>query len=124
MKWRYLGHLQLLSSVVAVIAEVEVSPQEQMANPQGMEVFAIERSGLPEDFVSFPGLCGNRRQSYLCRIGRLSGAHYYSGRHRERLCASGLRPPKLSAQVRRPNSYTSCIPAHMDAFITRTGRNG
>ena len=57
MKWRHLGHLQLFSRVVAVIAEMEVSLQE-MANPQGMEVFAIERPGLPEDFVSFPALCG------------------------------------------------------------------
>ena len=40
------------------MAEKEVSPQEEMANPQGMEVFAVERSGLPEDFVSFPALCG------------------------------------------------------------------
>ena len=58
MKWRHLGHLQLFSRVVAVIAEMEVSSQEEMANPQGMEVFAIERPGLPEDFVSFPALCG------------------------------------------------------------------
>ena len=40
------------------MAEMEVSPQEEMANPQGMKVFAVERSGLPEDFVSFPALCG------------------------------------------------------------------
>ena len=32
-------------------------PQE-MANPQRMKVFAVERPGLPEDFVSFPALCG------------------------------------------------------------------
>ena len=35
------------------MAEMEVSPQEEMANPQ---VFAVERPGLPEDFVSFPAL--------------------------------------------------------------------
>ena len=58
MKWRYLGHFQLLSSAVAAMAEMEVSPQEKMANPQGMKVFAVERPGLPEDFVSFPALCG------------------------------------------------------------------
>ena len=58
MKWRHLGHLQLFSRVVAVVAEMEVSPQEEMANPQGMKVFAVERPGLPEDSVSFPGLCG------------------------------------------------------------------
>ena len=40
------------------MAEMEVSPQEEMANPQGMKVFAVERPGLPEDFVFFPALCG------------------------------------------------------------------
>ena len=29
-----------------------------MANPQGMKVLAVERPGLPEDFVSLPALCG------------------------------------------------------------------
>ena len=47
-----------LSKAVAAMVEMEVSPQEEMANPQGMEVFAVERPGLPEDFVSFPALCG------------------------------------------------------------------
>ena len=58
MKWRYLGHLQLLSGAVAVKAEMKVSPQEEMANPQGMKVFAVERHGLRGDFVCFPALCG------------------------------------------------------------------
>ena len=41
------------------MAEImEVSPQMEVANPQGMKVFAVERPGLPEDFVSFPALCG------------------------------------------------------------------
>ena len=40
------------------MAEMEVSPQEEMANPQGMKGFAVEKLGLPEDFVSFPALCG------------------------------------------------------------------
>ena len=51
----------------------------------------------------------NRRHSYLRRIGRLSGVRY-SGRHRERLSASGFRSPKLGGQVRRPNYCTSCKP--------------
>ena len=58
MKWRYLGCLQLLSKAAAAMAEMEASPQEEMANPQGMKVFAVERPGLPEDFVYFPALCG------------------------------------------------------------------
>ena len=36
------------------MAELEVSPQEEMANPQGRKVSAVERPGLPEVFVSFP----------------------------------------------------------------------
>ena len=40
------------------MAKIEVSPQVEMANPQGMKVFAVERPGLPEDFVYFPALCG------------------------------------------------------------------
>ena len=40
------------------MAEIEVSPQGEMANPQGMKVFAVERPGLPEDSVSLSALCG------------------------------------------------------------------
>ena len=58
MKWRYSGHLQLLSRAIVVKAEMEVDPQEKMANLQGMKVFAVESRELPEDFVSFHALCG------------------------------------------------------------------
>ena len=58
MKWRHLSHFQLLSRAVAVMAEIEVIPQEEMANPQCMKVFAVERHGLSKDFVSFRALCG------------------------------------------------------------------
>ena len=47
------------------MAEMEVSPQEEMANPQGMKVFAVERNGLPEGFMSFPALCGVQSSSLL-----------------------------------------------------------
>ena len=40
------------------MAEMEVSLQEEMANPQRMKMFAVERPGLPGDFVSSPALCG------------------------------------------------------------------
>ena len=56
MKWRYLGHLRLLSKAVAVRAEVEINSQEEMANPQGMKLFAVERHGLPEDFLYCPAI--------------------------------------------------------------------
>ena len=47
------------------MAEMEVSPQEEMANPQGMKVFTVERPGLREDFVSFPSLCGVQSSSLV-----------------------------------------------------------
>ena len=37
--------------------KMEVSPQEEIANPQGMKMFVVERPGLPEDFVYFSSLC-------------------------------------------------------------------
>ena len=40
------------------MAEMEVSPQEDMANPQGIKMFAVERPGLLEDFMFFPALRG------------------------------------------------------------------
>ena len=50
------------------MAEMDVGPQEEMAKPQGMKVFAVERHRLPEDFVYFPALCVecNRPHSYMC----------------------------------------------------------
>ena len=65
MKCRYLSYLQLLSKAVAAMAEMEVSPQEKMANPQGMKVFAVERPGLPEDYVYFSALCGVQSSSLV-----------------------------------------------------------
>ena len=57
-------------------------PTGKYANPEDMTMFAVERHGLPEDFVSFRALCGvQSRHSYLRRIVRLSGAHY-RGRQR------------------------------------------
>ena len=40
------------------MGEMEVIPQANMASPQAMKVFAVERPGLPGDFVYFPALCG------------------------------------------------------------------
>ena len=40
------------------MVEMEVSLQEEMANPQGMKMFAFERQGHSEDFVFFHALCG------------------------------------------------------------------
>ena len=100
---------------------MEVSSQEDMANPQYMKVFAVERHVLPEDFVLFVlcvecAIVATRICAESCDyLGSAIVAGIY---------VSGLRFPELSAQVRRPNSCTSCIPAHMDVSITLTGRNG
>ena len=40
------------------MTEIVFSPQEEIANPQGMNMFAVVKHGLPEDFVSFRALCG------------------------------------------------------------------
>ena len=39
------------------MVEMEVSPQEEMVNLQGMKAFAVERHRLPEEFLYFPTLC-------------------------------------------------------------------
>ena len=48
------------------MAEMEVSPQEEMANPQGMKMFVVERPGLPENFVSFPALWSAIVATHIC----------------------------------------------------------
>ena len=106
------------------MTEMEVSPQEEMANPQSMKMFVVENMGFLKISCLFV-LCVECKRHNLSvrRISRLPGVRY-SGRHRERLGASGLGSPELSFQVRRSNVCTTCTPAHMDASITRTGRNG
>ena len=71
------------------MAEMEVSPQEEMANPQGMKVFAVERPGLPEDFVPFSALCGVQSSPlvFAPNLPFVRGPLLYSGRHRGRHCA-------------------------------------
>ena len=39
------------------MSEVEVSSQEEIANPRDVKVFAAEKHGLPADFVPFRALC-------------------------------------------------------------------
>ena len=83
---------------------MEVSPQEEMDNPQGIEMFVVEKNGPSQDFVSCRDLFGVKLSPLvLRRISRLCGARY-NGRHQEILWASGLGSPELSAQIRRPDS--------------------
>ena len=97
-----------------------------MAHPQARKVFSVERHELPEDFVFFRILCGVQSLPFVFAPNRacVCMVHYYSGRHRERFCVSGLRSPELSTQVRLQNSCIYCTLAQMDASVTRTGRNG
>ena len=69
------------------MVEIEVGPQEEMANPQGMKVFAVERHGLPENFVSFPALCGVQSSPLVFAPNLPIVGVRYSGRHRGKLCA-------------------------------------
>ena len=69
VKWRYLGHLQLLSkakhSLTAMVKE-EVCPRDEIADPPGMAVLLIGIYGFDEGLVSFRTLCGV--QSSLVRF--------------------------------------------------------
>ena len=69
MKWRYLGHLQLLSKAkhsFIVMAKKEVPPRDEIADPPGTAVLPIDIHGFAEGLVSFRTLCGV--QSSLVRF--------------------------------------------------------
>ena len=108
-----------VSPFTVVVAKMEVSPQDKMANPQGIKVFAVERHGLPGDFQSSTLVF----TWYLPRIMRLCVVRS-SDRPRERLCVSCMRSPELSAEVRRESSCNSCTHAQMDACNKHNGKNG
>ena len=65
------------------MAEMEVSPQEEMANPQDVKLFAVEKLHFLKISYLFV-LCVefNRHHSYLRRISRLPGVPRYSSGHR------------------------------------------
>ena len=44
-------------SPFTVLAEIELSAQEERADPRGMKMFAVEIYELPKDFVHFRTLC-------------------------------------------------------------------
>ena len=52
-----------------------------------MKVFAVERPGLPEDFVSFPALCGVQSSLLVFAPNLPSVRVRYRDRHRGRHCA-------------------------------------
>ena len=61
MKWHYLGHLQLLSKAkhsLTAMAKKEVCPRDEIADPPGMAVLAIDIDGFDKGLVSSRTLCG------------------------------------------------------------------
>ena len=69
MKWRYLGHLQLLSKAkysLTAMANEEVCLRDEIADSPGMAVLLIDIFGFDEGLVSFRTLCGV--QSSLVRF--------------------------------------------------------
>ena len=69
MKWRHLGHFQLLSKAkhsLTAMAKEEVCPRDETADPSGMAVLPIGIYGFDEGLMSFRTLCGV--QSSLVRF--------------------------------------------------------
>ena len=53
--------MQLLSKAklyLSAMAQNEICPRDEIANPPGMPVLPIDRHGFAEGFVSFHTLCG------------------------------------------------------------------
>ena len=84
-------------------------PTRRGSGPTRYDCAPYDKHGFAEGFVSFRTQCGV--QSSLVRYAPNRAIVWagvrHSGRHRKRLCVSGLRSPELSAQVRRLNSSTS-----------------
>ena len=69
MKWRHMGHLQLLSKAkhpLTVMAQNEVCPRDEIAGLPGTNVLSVDRHCFAEGFVYFRTLCGV--QSSLVRF--------------------------------------------------------
>ena len=61
MKWRYLGHLQLLSKAkhsLTAMAKKEVGPRDEISDPPGTSNIPIDRQDFAEGLVSFRTLYG------------------------------------------------------------------
>ena len=96
---------------------MQVSPREKIADPQHMKAFAVERHRLPEDFVSFRALCGMQSSPIVFAPNRAIVWGPLQWQAPVETLSFSLRSLELSAQVRRPNSCASGIPAHLDASI-------
>ena len=69
------------------MVESEVSPQNEMANSQGMKAFVIRRHGLPEEFVYFRALCGVQSLPLVFAPNRASGCDPLQGDSVFHVCA-------------------------------------
>ena len=88
MKWRYLGHLQLLSKAkhsFTAMAKEGICLRDEIADPPGMAVLPIDIYGFDEGLVSFRTLC--RVQSSLVRFAP------------NRAIASGPSQPQASLET-------------------------
>ena len=69
-----------------MVADIGISPEEEVTDSQGGDIFAVGKHDRLEDAVSFStGVRCNHRHSHLLRIRR-SSLVCFSGRHRERFC--------------------------------------
>ena len=95
--------MQLLSMAkhsLTAMAQKEVCPRDEIADPLCMVVLLIYRHDFAEGFVSFRTLCGVQSSLVRFASNRAIAWVRHGGRHRKRLCVSALRSPELSAQVR------------------------
>ena len=89
------------------MAGTEVSPQIDIAYPQDIKMFAVEKHRLPEDFVYFRALCGIQSSPLVFAPNRkiFRGPLQWQAPV-ETLC-SRFAFSWRNSQVRRPNSCTS-----------------
>ena len=69
-----------VSAFFTVVADLEVSPQDRMANPKGLKVFAVERYELPNVFVSCRALCDVQSSPLVFAPNRVFGCGPLQGK--------------------------------------------
>ena len=91
---------------LTAMAQKEVCPRDEIAEPPGANVFPIGRHGFAEGFVysrTLSGVSPAAERFARNRVG--SSAVQSQGRKGEKPCVSCLLRSELSAQVRQHNSY-------------------
>ena len=99
MKWRHLGHLQLISRAkhpLSAMAQKEVCPRDETAGPPVTNVLPIDRYDFAEGCVSFRTLWCVIGGGEICAEScDCMGSATVGSRHREIFPVSGLRSPEL-----------------------------